>query len=173
MKKIILLVFVTTYILGEKASFVLAQANVDTKGTASSADTRGTATEADTRGTATEADVRTTAPSTIFTLQNPLRSDINSIGALVQAFVEIITYIAIIFAVLAFIWVGFQYVTNAATGNAKKIQELHNQLMWLVVGVAVVISARVIIQVVINTISATGTVSPTVIQSANDALQGR
>jgi hypothetical protein len=45
--------------------------------------------------------------------------------------------------------------------------------MWLVIGVAVVISARVIIQVVINTISATGTVSPTVIQSANDALQGR
>ena len=109
----------------------------------------------------------------IFTRQNPLRSDINSIGALVQAFIEIITYIAIIVAVLAFIWVGFQYVTSAASGNSKKIQELHNQLMWLVIGVAVVISARVIIQVVINTISATGTVSPTVIQSANNALQGK
>jgi len=111
--------------------------------------------------------------SGIFTLQNPLRSDIDSVGALVQAFIEIITYIAIIFAVLAFIWVGFQYVTSAATGNASKIKELHKQLMWLVIGVAIVIAARVIIQIVINTISATGTVSPTVIQSANDALQGK
>lgn len=69
-----------------------------------------------------------------------------------------------------FIYVGFQYVTNAAQGNAKKIEELHKQLLWLVVGVAVVIGARVIIQVVINTISATNTVSPSVIESANKAV---
>jgi beta-lactamase regulating signal transducer with metallopeptidase domain len=69
-----------------------------------------------------------------------------------------------------FIYVGFQYVTNAAQGNAKKIEELHKQLLWLVVGVAVVIGARVIIQVVINTISATNTVSPSIIESANKAI---
>ena len=111
--------------------------------------------------------------SNIFPLQNPLNKNINSVGDLIQAFIEIITYLFIIFAVLMFIYVGFQYVTNAAQGNAKKIEELHKQLLWLVVGVAVVIGARVIIQVVINTISATGTVNPSVIESANKAAQGR
>ncbi len=111
--------------------------------------------------------------SNIFTLQNPLNKNINSVGDLIQAFIEIITYLFIIFAVLMFIYVGFQYVTNAAQGNAKKIEELHKQLFWLVIGVAVVIGARVIIQVVINTISATGTVNPSVIESANRATQGR
>jgi hypothetical protein len=113
------------------------------------------------------------APSNIFTLQNPLNKNINSVGGLIQAVLEIITYLFIIFAVLMFIYVGFQYVTNAAQGNAKKIEELHHQLKWLVVGVAVVIGARVIIQVVINTIAATNTVSPSVIESANRAAQGR
>ncbi len=108
--------------------------------------------------------------SNIFTLQNPLNKSINSVGDLIQAVIEVITYLFIIFAVLMFIYVGFQYVTNAAQGNAKKIEELHKQLLWLVVGVAVVIGARVIIQVVINTISATNTVSPSVIESANKAV---
>lgn len=111
--------------------------------------------------------------SNIFTLQNPLNKNINSVGGLIQAFLEIITYLFIIFAVLMFIYVGFQYVRYAAQGNAKKIEELHKQLLWLVVGVAVVIGARVIIQVVINTISATNTVSPSIIESANRAAQGK
>ena len=109
--------------------------------------------------------------SNIFTLQNPLNKDISSVGDLIQAVIEILTYLFIIFAVLMFIYIGFQYVTNAAQGNAKKIEELHKQLMWLVIGVAVVIGARVIIQVVINTIAATNTVSPSVIDSANKAAK--
>lgn len=108
--------------------------------------------------------------SNIFTLQNPLNKNISSVGDLIQAVIEVVTYLFIIFAVLMFIYVGFQYVTNAAQGNAKKIEELHKQLLWLVVGVAVVIGARVIIQVVINTISATNTVSPSIIESANKAI---
>lgn len=107
----------------------------------------------------------------IFTLKNPLKVD--SIGELIQSFIQIFTYLVIMFAVLMFIWIGFQYVVNASQGNAKKIEELHRQLLWLIAGVAIVIGARVLIQVVINTLSATGTVDPGVINSANDALQGR
>src|SRR5437868_4573283 len=46
----------------------------------------------------------------VFSLQNPLRSDLNSVGAVVSKFVEIFSYIAIILAVLAFVWVGFQFI---------------------------------------------------------------
>lgn len=109
--------------------------------------------------------------SEIFTLQNPLKVD--SIGGLINALLEIITYLLIILAVLMIIWIGFQFVYNASVGNSSKLTELRSRLLWLVAGVAILIGARVIIQVVINTISATGSVSPQVIESANKAVQGR
>jgi cytochrome bd-type quinol oxidase subunit 2 len=112
-----------------------------------------------------------TVESSIFTLKNPLKVD--SIGELIQSFIQIFTYLVIMFAVLMFIWIGFQYVVNASQGNAKKIEELNKQLMWLIAGVAIVIGARVLIQVVINTLSATGAIDPGIINSANDAVQGR
>ncbi|MDE1940639.1 MAG: hypothetical protein KGI66_00780 [Patescibacteria group bacterium] len=105
-----------------------------------------------------------------FTLVNPLQ--VNSIGGLIETFVEIFSYIAILIAVLMLIWVGFQYITAAAQGNSEKIKSLHSYLLWIVVGVAIVIGARVIVQITINTLSATHTVSQNVIQSANNALQG-
>jgi len=143
----------------------------DLKTSGTESDLRTSGTESDLRTSGTESDLRTSGTSDIFTLQNPLK--VNSIGELLQSFIQIFTYLVIIFAVLMFIWIGFQYVVNAAQGNAKKIEELHKQLMWLVVGVAIVIGARVIIEIVINTLSATGAVSPGVIDSANRAVQGK
>jgi TRAP-type C4-dicarboxylate transport system permease small subunit len=102
-----------------------------------------------------------------FTLQNPLK--VNSLGGLVKSIVEIFSYVVILLAVLMFIYVGFLYIMYSAQGNASKIAEQHQRLLWLVIGVAVVISARVIVDVVINTISATGTVSPEVLKGAKDA----
>ena len=105
------------------------------------------------------------------TLTNPLSSKYNSVGGLISGFVEIFSYVAILFAVLALIWVGFQFIL--ARGDPSKMNDLKSWLMWIVVGVAIVIGARIIIQVVINTLSATGTVSPGVIQSAENAVNGR
>jgi hypothetical protein len=104
-----------------------------------------------------------------FTLTNPLHA--NSIGEVVLDFVQIFSYIVILLAVLMLIYVGFQYILASAQGDSGKIKDLHGYLLWIVVGIAVVIGARVIVQVVINTLSATGTVSPTIINSANKALK--
>ncbi len=114
-------------------------------------------------------DEETVGPSGIFTLSNPLK--VNSIGELLHSLVQVFTYLVILFAVIMFVYLGFQYVAYAAQGNAKGITELHTKFMWLVAGVAIVIGARVIIEVIINTLSATGTVSPDVIQSAQNALK--
>lgn len=113
----------------------------------------------------------TTSPSSsgIFTIQNPLKVD--SIGGLINLFVELFTYLVILLAVLMFIYVGFKYVLYSSQGNTKGISELHSQLFWLVVGVAVVIGARFIIEIIINTLSATGAISPGVIDSANNAIR--
>lgn len=101
-----------------------------------------------------------------FTLSNPLK--VESVAGLVQSFVEIFSYIVIIIAVLALIWVGFQYIISR--GDVKKMTDLKNWLFWIVIGVAVVIGARVIIEIVINTLAATGTLDQGTLNSVRDAV---
>jgi hypothetical protein len=103
-----------------------------------------------------------------FTLQNPLSSKFDSVGGLLQGFIEIFSYLIILFAVLALIWTGLQYVL--ARGNPEEMKRLSNQLLYIVIGVAVVIGARLIIEIVINTLSASGAVNSNVINSTQNAL---
>lgn len=110
-----------------------------------------------------------TDSSGTFTLSNPLKVD--SIGGLVQNFVEIFSYVVIIFAVLALIYVGLRFIL--ARGNVEEMKKLREWLLWIVVGVAVVIGARVIIQVVISTLSASGAVDQGIINSTSNALNVR
>jgi hypothetical protein len=105
-------------------------------------------------------------PQGTFTLQNPL-SKFDSIGAIVEGFVEIFSYIVILFAVLMLIWTGLQYTT--AQGKPERLTALNKQLGMIVIGVAIVIGARIIITVVINTLEATKLVNTNVIQSARNA----
>jgi hypothetical protein len=101
-----------------------------------------------------------------FNLKNPLQVD--SVGGLVQNFVEIFSYVVILFAVLMLVFVGLKFIL--ARGNSEEMNKLKDWLLWIVVGVAVVIGARVIIQVVINTLSASGTVDQQTIQSVQKAV---
>ena len=117
----------------------------------------------------TQASPISTGNTGTFTLSNPLK--VNSIGGLIQNFLEIFSYIVILIAVLALIYVGFLYVMSQ--GKPEKRKDLGNWLVNIVIGVAVVIAARLIVNVVINTLSATGTVDPGVIQSARNAAQGK
>ena len=110
----------------------------------------------------------TNKPST-FTLQNPLKVD--SLGGLIQALVEVFTYLVVLFAVLSLVYVGLRYIM--ARGNSEEITKRTNQLLWIVIGLAVVIGARIIVGVVINTLDSSGVVDPGVIKSVNDARYGR
>jgi len=109
-----------------------------------------------------------TAPQKVVTLTNPLKVD--SVGGLIQNFVEIFSYIVILGAVLALIWVGLQFILSR--GNPAKMNELKDWLILIIIGVAVVIGARLIIQVVINTLSASGAVDERTIQSVKKAASG-
>ncbi len=106
--------------------------------------------------------------SSTFTLKNPLKVD--SVGGLISNFVEIFSYVVILFAVLALIWVGLQFIL--VRGDVTKMKELKEWLLYIVVGVAVIIGASIIIRVVISTLSATGIVDQGVINSTNNALGG-
>ena len=104
-----------------------------------------------------------------FTLQNPLKVD--SLGGLIEAFVEVFSYLVILFAVLALVYVGLRYIL--ARGNPEEMTRLSNWLLWIMVGVAVVIGSRILVSVVINTLGNSGVVDQKVIQSANNALDGK
>lgn len=103
-------------------------------------------------------------------LQNPLQGDGAklSVGQLVEKFLGIFTYLVIILAVLAIIWVGFMFIM--ARGEPAKLTKLRDWLLWIVVGVAIVIGARIIVLVMINTLEQTGTVNQNVINSAKRAI---
>ena len=103
------------------------------------------------------------------TLSNPLKVD--SIGEAVNVGIDIFTYIAVLVGVLMLIWTGFQFVL--AQGNAAKIKDLKSWLLYIVIGIALIIGARIIIQVVLTTLESTGAVNTEVINSANNALQGK
>ena len=105
-----------------------------------------------------------------FKLKNPLQ--VESVGGLVQNFVQIFSYIAVLIGVLVLIYIGFKYVLSAAQGNSEEIKKLHGWLLWVVVGIAVIIGARVMVDVVINTITLTGAVDKTVTQTIKKAASG-
>ena len=102
-------------------------------------------------------------------ITSPLNPNIKSVGALVNKFVEIFSYIAIIFAVLAIVWTGFQLIL--ARGKPDKLTENGKRLGAILIGVAIVIGARVMINIIISTLEATGTVSPSTINTIKGANQ--
>jgi len=102
------------------------------------------------------------------TLVSPLKG-VNSVSDLIFTFMKIISYLAVIFGVIMLMWVGLQLVL--AQGKPEEIKKRSNELLWVVVGIGVILGARIIVTTVINTLQATGTVNQSIINSANKAIQ--
>jgi hypothetical protein len=100
-------------------------------------------------------------------ISNPLKVD--SVSELVQTAVDIFSYLIVLFGVLALIWTGLQYIL--ARGNPEEMKKQSARLMWIVIGIAIVIGAKIIVNIVINTLSATGAVDKSIISNANQALK--
>lgn len=133
-------------------SLALAQGSVTTPGS-------GSGTSVTTPGN---------GPTTA-TLQNPLK--INSIGDAINTGIQVFTYLAIFVAVIALIWVGLKFIT--ARGNPGKVKEAGQWLGYIVIGVAIILGARLLISILLSTLQATGTVNPNIINSANQAINGK
>lgn len=106
-------------------------------------------------------------PVTAFSLQNPLNNKFSNLGELVNAFADIAAYVLVIVAVLMIIFTGFQFIT--AQGKPERLKELGTRMGYIVIGVAIIIGARIIVNVIINTLASTGAVNKSVIENARDA----
>jgi hypothetical protein len=87
-------------------------------------------------------------------LCNPLK--VSSIQAVLYLIVSIATYIGVILAVLALIWVGFKFI--AAQGNPEKLSEARKFFYAVVIGIAILIGANAIITIMENTLTSAGVV---------------
>ncbi len=88
-------------------------------------------------------------------LQNPLKVD--SVKDVIFLAVDIAIYLGTAFAVLALIFVGFQFI--AAQGNQNKLIDAKRWFFSVIIGFAVLISAKVIVEIVKNTLVDSGVVN--------------
>ena len=88
-------------------------------------------------------------------LQNPLK--VNSIEAVILLAVDIMIYVGVSFAILALIFVGFKFVM--AQGKPEEINKAKEWFLWIIIGLAVLISAKVIVEIVQNTLVKSGVVN--------------
>ena len=109
----------------------------------------------------------------VCTLSNPLKSSdgksIDSVAGLILNFMTIVSYLAVILGVLMLMWVGLQFVL--AQGKPEEIKKRRVELLWVVIGIGVILGARIIVSAVINTLQATGAVNSTIIQNSQNVVK--
>ncbi len=123
--------------------------------------TAGGIPDATTVGGIPDATTQGGAPTT---LPNPLKN-VKSINDLLYLIANIATYIGVILAVLALIWVGFKFV--AAQGNPDKITEAKNYFFYIIIGVAILIGASAIISILKETLTSAGVVQSSTFTNPN------
>ncbi len=74
-------------------------------------------------------------------LQNPL-GNVRTINDFIAAIIDIILLVAYPVLVLAFIWIGFQFVM--AQGNSTKLDKVKQNLWYTLLGALVIIGAKAI-----------------------------
>lgn len=90
-------------------------------------------------------------------LINPLKSDFGgSIENLILSLVDLAIFAGTILVVFVFIWIGFKFVM--AQGDPGAINEAKEWFLYAVIGTALLISSKVIVEIVKNTLISAGVV---------------
>ncbi len=87
-------------------------------------------------------------------LDNPIKA--NNIQQLLFQVVDIMIFIGAIVAVFAFIWIGFKLIL--AQGNESALKEAKEYFLAAVIGTAILIGSKVIVEVMKNTLVSAGVV---------------
>lgn len=77
-------------------------------------------------------------------IENPLGPKTTSITDLITSIIGQLTPVAVVIAVFAIIVVGFQFVLAAVQGESAKITQARKNLMWVLIGVGIIVSAKLL-----------------------------
>jgi len=86
-------------------------------------------------------------------LDNPIKAD--SFQKLIEAILKVVVAIGTPVAILAIIYCGFLFVK--ARGKSEELVKAREALLWTIVGVAVLLGARLLATVISGTITELGT----------------
>ncbi|MFH1402247.1 MAG: hypothetical protein ABIG87_01310 [Patescibacteria group bacterium] len=87
------------------------------------------------------------------TLDNPIKG-VKTIDQLIAKILETVITIATPIAILAIIYSGFLFVK--AQGNPKSLEEAREILKWTLIGIAVLLGAKLLATVISGTITSLG-----------------
>jgi hypothetical protein len=90
----------------------------------------------------------TNTGGTTNTLVNPI--NVSSLDGLVSKILGIAIIVAVPIAALLIIYAGFMYVL--AQGDPKKVATAHQILLWTVVGIAIILGAWAMVQIIQGTV---------------------
>jgi hypothetical protein len=96
-----------------------------------------------------------TQNKTLPKIDNPLNA--SSIQDVIFLAVDIAIYVGTAFAILSLIFVGFKFVE--AQGSDDKLKDAKKWFFYIIIGFAILISAKVIVEIVKNTLINTGVVN--------------
>jgi hypothetical protein len=85
-------------------------------------------------------------------IKNPLAS--TDVQALISKIVGYVVQVGAVIAVVAFIYAGFLFVK--AKGNPKGLEEAKTVVFYTIIGVAILLGANLIAQIVVGTIKSIG-----------------
>jgi hypothetical protein len=94
-------------------------------------------------------------PVKMIKLESPIKA--KNLKDLLLSLVDLAIFIGSIVAVFTFIWVGFKLVM--AQGNPGEIEKAKEWFTAAIIGTAILISSKVIVEVVRNTLTSSGLVN--------------
>lgn len=87
-------------------------------------------------------------------IQNPLGEGNDDLFAFIDTIINVVLRIGSVIAVLVVIYAGFLFVT--AGGDEKKISTAKMTLLYAVIGIAILLGARALSTIIINTVTSVG-----------------
>ena len=94
-------------------------------------------------------------PTTLPTLQNPLKA--TNVADLLYTIVDVLIFVGVIIATLMFVFIGFKFVM--AQGDPTALKEARSWFFYVVIGTVVLVSSKVIVEVLKTTLSSAGVVN--------------
>lgn len=87
-------------------------------------------------------------------ITNPLGNKNSDLFSFIDTLIDAVLKLGSIVAVLAIIYAGFLFVT--ASGDEKKISTAKSVLLYAVIGIAILLGARALSAVIVNTVETVG-----------------